>query len=165
VPNWCHNTLAVSGPEKALEAFRDKVEGEGRQQPLTFAAHVPEPGSHESYDWYTWRCNEWGTKWDASFGGAFVAIGAETMDLDKSAAWTGVRRIGDELVYKFETAWSPPLPWLVKASEQEHELEFVIRFAEVGNDFAGEVKVVAGLPMEENELSVEDVLEPEEMWF
>jgi hypothetical protein len=163
MPNWCHSTLTVQGPEEAREAFLTKVQTLDR--PLTFAAHVPEPAEHESYDWYSWRCDEWGTKWDASFGGPFVAFGAPEMDIDKSTAWQGVRRIGDELVYKFDTAWSPPMPWLVKASEQEPELAFVIRFAEVGNDYAGEIKVVQGLVIEEQGLEVEDVLEPEEMWF
>jgi hypothetical protein len=41
MPNWCHNTLTVSGEEAALAVFVEKVKTE--EQPLSFAAIIPEP--------------------------------------------------------------------------------------------------------------------------
>jgi hypothetical protein len=170
VPNWCHNTLSVQGPADRLQEFADKVKLDGIEDgkkwsiPLSFSAHVPDAAAGD--DWYEWRIQHWGTKWDASFGGSpMVALGAEGMDIEKSVAWTGVRWIDDELVFKFDTAWSPPYPWAQRASELEPDLTFGLRWAEVGHDAAGEAVWQSGLTIEENDLKVEDVLEPEEMWF
>ena len=41
MPNWCHNTLVVSGEEAELKDFIDKVKTD--EQPLTFQAIVPQP--------------------------------------------------------------------------------------------------------------------------
>ena len=45
--------------------------------------------------WYDWNIKNWGTKW-GSFNGS--------MEFDK--------KYGDEVSYKFDTAWSPPAPIL-----------------------------------------------------
>ena len=43
MPNWCHNRLKITGPEPLIRAFVERVRTE--EQPLTFAAHVPEPSA------------------------------------------------------------------------------------------------------------------------
>jgi hypothetical protein len=174
MPNWCHNTLSVQGSPDELKAFAEKVEmtyQDGSKAPLTFTVHAPMPEFPEDADvftdgWYGWALNNWGTKWDAQFAGPMVAFGADGMDVDKSTAWNGSRLIEDELVFKFDTAWSPPYAWLQQCSEQEPHLVFSLRWAEVGNGLAAEATFCAGVMTAENEdLEVEDVLEPEEMWF
>lgn len=52
MPNWCHNTLVVSGDTAALAHFVEYVrltdpETGNEVQPLTFSAHVPEPTPDE----------------------------------------------------------------------------------------------------------------------
>lgn len=238
MPNWCHNTLTVRGESEALLAFVEKVKTE--EQPLTFAAHVPElseeelaaidelsmvtcdlcggtgfrPRTQEEADrlgvhfhegavapdtadedrkgcngcldhskpweagipgtgrriegsgaWYNWRVENWGTKWDASFNGPFMALGSEGADVDATVEAQGSVLTPEIAIYKFDTAWSPPVPWVGSASEQEPDLEFELQFGEPGGDFAGRMRFVAGVTVEEEELEVEDVLAPEEMWF
>jgi hypothetical protein len=191
MPNWCHNTLTVSGDPEEVAAYVEHVkvpptkremhaggvdgpEGEYEDpgQPLSFAKDVPEPAEHDLGEggmfpgWYEWRVNHWGTKWDANFtGGSLVAFGDETADIDASEKRRGALELPGSVQYKFDTAWSPPYYWLIASSEKHPELEFVLRFGEVGNGVAGQFKVVAGLVVEETDLEVEEVLSPEEMWF
>lgn len=115
--------------------------------------------------WYVMRNSQWGTKWDASFGEPIIAIGQEGMDVDACIEAEGVTVTPEAAIYKFDTAWSPPIPWLQRTSELEPELEFELQYGEPGNDFAGRVRYVAGLCIEDVELDVSDVLAPEELWF
>lgn len=226
MPNWCHNTLTVSGEADALAVFVEKVKTE--EQPLTFAAIVPPPSEEELralethkpctmcgavgtlpeseeqaaqvgarwYDWmvvggprgddrscnvcrgsgeervgepgwYEWRCEHWGTKWDAAFedSGPFIGMGTESMDVELSKQSQVATITPTVAVYKFDTAWAPPEPVIEAASEQHPELEFVLRFAEIGEGYAGEMRYISGLAVENQPLEVTDVLAPEEMWF
>jgi len=116
--------------------------------------------------WYEWRTSNWGSKWDASFDGPFMALSAgDETDLDASVETQGATVTPTVAVYKFDTAWSPPGPFVLTASERFPELEFVLRYGEPGNGYAGQIKCVAGVTVEDEELEVEDVLAPEEMWF
>lgn len=204
MPNWCHNTLKVSGEDtEALERFvkearisdeqiakawaehQPTMEARGVQtlpeefaqkqresQPLTFSSFVPEPDVHEDEDptqlfsgWYGWRIHNWGTKWDASFDGPGSAIVTEDADLDASVETQGATITKFAAFYKFDTAWSPPVPFVHVTSAQFPTLTFTLRYAEVGNGYAGQGIYKAGDIIEETELAVEDVLAPEEMWF
>lgn len=141
--------------------------------------------------WYAWRVDHWGTKWDANVDGPPCAIGThEAIEAIRSDQEQGIRSAwaivdgaswhpedGESPVDQptevtatidFETAWSPPLPWLRAVAGQEPQLRFALRYAEPGNDFAGEVKFwTADGACEgyEADLEVEDVLPPEEQWF
>lgn len=115
--------------------------------------------------WYEWRCDHWGTKWDASFGGPFMALGNTPMDLEASVASQGATLTPTVVIFKFDTAWSPPVPFVEAASAAYPDLEFEIQFGEVGGDFAGRITFVAGVTTEEVDLDIEDVLMPEEQWF
>ncbi len=60
-------------------------------------------------DWYDWRCNNWGTKWNA----AFTEIPCE----------------GTADVY-FDTAWSPVTALMQELSKQHPECKFEYEYAE-----------------------------------
>ena len=115
--------------------------------------------------WYEWRIQNWGTKWDASFSEPFGALGAEEANPELSVQALGLTESDQVAIYKFDTAWSPPMPVIEQASEQFPELRFTLRFAEVGNGYAGEVTYQVGIEQDSKELEVEEVLAPEEMWF
>lgn len=115
--------------------------------------------------WWLWRHANWGCKWDASFGEPFLALGASEMDVDETVAALGQTVTPTMAVYKFDTPWGPPGPFVKNASEAFPELEFALRFGEPGGGFAGELRYLSGLLIAEEELEVEDVLMPEEMWF
>lgn len=214
MPNWCHNTLTVTGEEDDLTAFilavrpneerlrREWDDGaEAREffekerpedvenpdpttfeeflakvlqnQPLSFESITPTPeseGDDKSNgifpDWYAWRLENWGTKWDASFSGPFMGLMAsDEADLDATVEAQGVTLTPTVAVYKFDTAWGPPVPVTAAMAEMFPALKFSLRFGEPGGGFAGQVDFEGGELTEEAELQIEDVLAPEEMWF
>lgn len=88
-----------------------------------------------SADWYGWATANWGTKW-----GAYSVFEVEDID-------GGIR-------YRFNTAWSAPVTWLEKTSEQFPELEFTNTWKSEGGG-AGRLIVQAG-DAYENEMSEHD---------
>ncbi len=80
---------------------------------------------HEHFDWYSWRCANWGTKWNVT---------ASRSELPN----------GKELTYTFDSAWSPPEPIVRKLSEMYPDHIFELRYWEGGCDFSGEYVCVAG---------------------
>ncbi len=167
MPNWCHNTLIIEADDhRLIEEFVEAVrDDEDPAQKLSFAKLVPEPGSPDDsgYDWYSWRIENWGTKWDANFGAPFMALGTE----NSSPAETfqgGFENVG-RFTWKFETAWSPPVPWVVAASDKHPNIKFTLRYGEPGNDFAGQVVCRGGRIVSDEELPIDQVLDETEMWF
>lgn len=59
----------------------------------------------------------WGTKWD---------IEAELVSDDD-----------EYLEYEFNSAWSPPVPWLEKVAKDFPNLDFNLRYEEEGIGFMG----------------------------
>jgi len=161
MPNWCHNTLTVTGEDELVAALVKKAE---KGQPLSFEQFVSQTKSRA--DWYSWRLKHWGTKWDASFGKAGIGLSHEDgVDMEATTEAQGMTHVPGVVIWKFDTAWSPPIPIVKAMSEQHPNLEFVLRFGEVGHDFAGEIKYVDGILISEEELEVNEVLAPEEMWY
>ena len=75
-------------------------------------------------DWYNWRINNWGTKWDACEGGM------------RDSEW--------EVEATFDTAWAPPTPWLEKVSAKYKRLKFTLEYTEEGMGFEGRAYAKAG---------------------
>lgn len=146
MPNWCMNTLTITGPSETLEKLIDEVTvqvGKNDHPKLSLerldatpkalleagdmasnvALMVREPIEGEVDDWYTWRVRHWGTKWD---------IEAE-LEYD-----------GEDLIEsRFDSAWSPPLPACLTLSKRYPDLQITLEFDEPGNDFSG-VSVFGG---------------------
>ena len=91
MPNYCDNSLSIEGPHDTLRKIHDLVRGE--ENPFDFEKIIPMPADVE--DWYDWRCENWGTKWNSS--GALIV---------------------DDNTYEFDTAWSTPYEVLVELSKQ-----------------------------------------------
>jgi hypothetical protein len=168
MPNWCHNKLLVEGDMRELKRFRKRVcevpKGEEPGDPLYFSSLVPEPENPDdpSYDWYGWRIENWGTKWEPSFADPAFAFGAASAD---PGAKEKGRFLEEDLLYEFDTAWSPPSFWVEKASKMFPALRFTLSYAEVGNGFAGIETFVAGKLIQGEDKKVEEILSPDEMWF
>ena len=133
MPNWCENELDVYGSFDELTEFA--VKAKSTDEPLSFASLVPEP-TYDGYldsqitvekgspDWYNWRNENWGTKWD----------------ITEVQHYNGP----DSLGYTFETAWGPPDIWVAKVSKLYPHLKFVITYAEMGMDFGGKIEYKNG---------------------
>ena len=77
-------------------------------------------------NWYDWRVKNWGTKWPAS--------GVELCST-KVFHMTSEKPI--EIIYDFETAWSPPEPIVMKMSKMFPKLKFKLKYWEAGMGFRG----------------------------
>ena len=128
MPNWCSNTLHISGDAGKVKSFfnngiKDNVWKMSLYFPMPIELETTTSPSKESNEdlikrfghdnWYDWRCENYGTKWDA--------------DSDN---------YGDDYIH-FETAWSPPLPWLQKVAKDYPELTFRLDYSEEGMQFGG----------------------------
>lgn len=89
MPNWCQNNLKVVGTPDLITRAKEAFE---RGEFLNEFIPSPSPDDDAS-DWYTWRLDHWGTKWD---------IGGPHADCE-------VSEDGTVLTMNFDSAWSPPI--------------------------------------------------------
>lgn len=172
MPNWCENTLFVSGDKNQIEKFKKQAKGE--ETALSFANFISMPKELEgigsppdivlekeygeavkeakklakedprfglslpitkkmkkdytkrfgALNWYDWQIKHWGTKWDVD-----ASLNSENEN---------------ELVYSFDSAWSPPGAWLRKVSELFLNLKFKLEYDEPGMGFKGVMEATAG---------------------
>lgn len=118
MPNWCSNTLQVRGPFDERQRLERECCRDDGSLSLELVAPLPDLSHLERDAWHTQRTALWGTKWD----------------LDSCER----RDAGDDLIFDFCTAWSPPTAALHHLSWRYPQLEFVLSYAEGGSDFAGQ---------------------------
>ena len=132
MPNWCSNTATLTFPDvesanKFYEHYKkvksDEEHKDENDNLLSVLGYfVPEPQYNDTAEWYWWRVNNWGTKWDVSM-----------IDID----WV------DDVncVMNFDTAWGPPTiayedmedqDIIVEATYYEPGMCFVGRFGSGG---------------------------------
>lgn len=139
MPNWCSNILTVSGSvddvARARTAFAAPYDlkgnhftgdlllwnltrpyGEGQEN-----AYLNEPDA-----WYALNIQRWGTKWE---------IDAEVVESASSPT---------SVVYRFDSAWSPPEAAVAAAAAAWPTLTFHLEFDESGNDYSGLRTYAAG---------------------
>lgn len=175
MPNWCMNTLTVRGEEAPLSRFKEAAQATITQQvvlvmeqgsplshrvepldppaflPLSFEALRPSPDemnplkNPNGRGWLDYRIHAWGTKWE---------LGDDTRVED----WPDMVR------YDFDTAWTPPVPVVVAASENHPDLQFELVYGEPGCDFSGRLVLQAGEVIEQNEGVFKDSPWYEESW-
>jgi len=73
----------------------------------------------DDQDWYHWNCRNWGTKWDVA-----VVNGDEYPNTTKTITDEG------DVMYHFQTAWSPVGEVLLKLSEMYPNLNFDYEYEE-----------------------------------
>ncbi len=135
MPNWCDNRLSIHGDPEQMKLFREWL----GDKPLTLERINPLPeelkdtiaptpkGQEEKAkelvakygapDWYDWRVNNWGTKWD--------------VEMDETDSTE------NDLVYFFNSAWAPPEKAIETLSLRFPKLFFRLYYCETGCGFAG----------------------------
>jgi hypothetical protein len=139
MPNWCSNTLQISGDKEQLEMFKQKSISKSAMDVDIFlmAGCIPMPQelaicenmtpeqkaeriAKYGYDnWYDWRFENWGSKWDAQ---------EPYIEEDENG-----------LTINFDTAWSPAIPYIKQVAIMFPDLIFDLYFMETGEWFAGRV--------------------------
>ena len=150
MPNWVYNNLSIEGTEEAIAKVKAQLNkpivkqyGEDKEattysNPIfSFWNILPPPedkleeyfGTHgfadgkkqgeSEYNWYNFNNAKWGTKWD-------VAIS----DDEKCGETEITGESATHISYRFNTAWSPPLPVIEELSVQHPELTITLEYEE-----------------------------------
>ena len=96
----------------------------------------------EGNDWYNFNVREWGTKWDVG-----VSSDNEYPDTTMEDAVNGENHV---VHYNFNTAWSRPMPALIKLSSQYPDLLFTLSYEEE-TGWGGELEILRGVVISESE--------------
>jgi len=164
MPNWCMNTVRVSGPKKELKKFIETVETP--ESKFDFNGIVPMPEALKGIT--KGSCTIDGKQvnnWRVVDGKSIPVSDEELASfVEKYGArdwydwscenWGTKWNLDDEVTvnqfsdteieYTFDTAWSPPLPVIEQAAEQFPKLTFAINYEEPGNDVAGGATFIKG---------------------
>ena len=119
-PDW---TKVPLNENTVQEYSWDKPRGEVGELPVMSedpfkGLHFPSTGKQDDR-WYNWRCQNWGTKWDAY-----------SMEIDEVDMPNGFE-------VTFETAWSPPEEVCYAIKEQYDDLSISWFYDEPGCEVAG----------------------------
>lgn len=148
MPNWCTNIVIFAGTEEQINGLRSRVAAPDGSTVFSLAAIRPEPkdvaASAEGPqavvddlgieygaalgmpDWYQWRVNNWGCKWD---------VVVHDNDL---VALPGLLPPGRwALTYRFNSAWAPPLEALDFLAKSYPGV-ITLQYYEEGVNIAGE---------------------------
>lgn len=127
MPNWCTNSLTLTGKKEWIDALVKVSETDDKDIFMHLRPCI-EDAEWYSDKWYSWNCDNWGTKWDADE----VEVGScdgECIDLH------------------FQSAWSPPIAlyeylvengWEVEAYYYEEGMQFCGQFVD-GEDSSYEM--------------------------
>lgn len=135
-PNWCACRLDVIGTVEDIKRFILLVQHQESDAEkllrlvagnklkdndlFSFERIVPCDDVPES-QWYETHCARWGTKWDA----CDVECDVDSC-IDDESVW-----------FRFETAWSPPIPIIDRLHELFPAMSFTLEYEEPGVGFAG----------------------------
>ena len=125
MPNWCNNSITITGPaEKILDIWSKAQDPDSG----LINAMVPMPAELEGTtapsdgaNWYAWRCENWGTKWDVDLDGL------ELESEDGTATISGW----------FDSAWSPPTSAYETFCDENPDCSITAFYEEGGCCFVG----------------------------
>lgn len=178
MPNWVFNSLCVSGEPESITKLKEKLNQpvtkmideynfetkEYTQRevtksnpiisfwniiaPTNLEAYAKQPTYKASFDemmngagddWYSWNNRNWGTKWDV--GKWDDEEYSDTEIMDEGSGF---------IIYRFNTAWSPPFPVIQTLSKQYPELVVDLEYEEEGG-WGGEITFKNGEIIDQKE--------------
>lgn len=140
MPNHCNNQLTLANEQNLLSVLNPYLTFKGEDDyDFDFQKIIPmDEELLKGEDWYSWRVENWGTKWEG-YDGRFSY---------------------DRTAFSFETAWSPPIPVIKKLAELTGGT-FVLQYIEEGCDFCGRYVVGPNVEREEHYDGIENA--PQEL--
>ena len=147
MPNYCNNNIVITGPNSVIDKIEKIANGdkgdllqyfypmpkalEDTTAPLQKDATKEEKAKAKEnlkkygYDnWYDWRVENWGTKWDIM---EFYNINRKKIGEDES-----------EISLGFDTAWAPALGAYERFIDENSNCSLKAYYYEPGCDFMGE---------------------------
>jgi hypothetical protein len=166
MPNWCENTLIVTGdPEEVDKFVSENKDDKADTEYLLFSKAVPEP-TYEGYGdaskdktpsglptWYKWRIENWGTKWEPDGSG-----------IEETTTFVNGRPVKTKKYY-FGTAWGPANIWFEKMIDRYQPLRFSYVYGESGNDFGGAFIALDGKVISHLEGQYRDFMSSDFPWL
>ena len=133
MPNWCNNTITLTGPKEKISAIYAKaVEDNALLQQLKpmpealegTTSPAPKEGKVQPLvdgfdNWYDWRVQNWGTKWDVDMDGLELSDDGTTIN-----GW-------------FDSAWAPPIHAYEYFLTDNEDCSIKSYYYEGGMDFGG----------------------------
>ena len=159
MPNWVFNNLTIEGSEldilrlkkqvgqKYTREFAQETADGKKYEVVTYSNpifsfwNIIKPENMDAYlneestgvpdnpedpdawfksnNWYDWNIRNWGTKWDVAVTDDEEYPETKILEDEK-----------DIVIYKFDTAWAPPIPVIKKLSKQHPNLKFTLGFEE-----------------------------------
>lgn len=138
MPNWCEVDIKITGSKTRMRELLQTVTRETKNnnqrivrfiswlcpEPPEVTASLAKPESELTPFWYTWRYNNWGTKWDSD------------LEITKETA--------KQLVGTMLTAWAPPSEALVTFGQKYPDVKIEAKFFEGGMGFQGILRIDGG---------------------
>ena len=147
MPNYCNNNIVITGPNSVIDKIEKIANGDkgdllqyfypmpkalqDTTAPLQKDATKEEKAKAKEnlkkygYDnWYDWRVENWGTKWDIM---EFYNINRKEIGEDES-----------EISLGFDTAWAPALGAYERFKDKNSNCSLKAYYYEPGCDFMGE---------------------------
>jgi hypothetical protein len=167
MPNWVYNTVTIQGPKEQVDNIKATLNAPFTREhenwsiekqamvtdtytysnpvfsfwnihrPTDLVEYAKQPAhTLEGNDWYSFNNREWGTKWDVAVSDSGLHDNTELLEHMSNGEdqW---------LVYTFETAWSPPVPALIKLSNMVPNCVITLSWQEE-QGFGGEIEFVNG---------------------
>jgi hypothetical protein len=133
MPNWCNNTITLTGPKDKITALYNKAKKEDallqQLKPMPDALEgttspAPKEGKVQPLvdgfdNWYDWRVQNWGTKWD---------VDADNLELSDD---------GTTITGWFDSAWAPPIHAYEYFLTDNEDCSIKSYYYEGGMDFGG----------------------------
>ena len=130
MPNWCNNSFSITGNIESIKDLWDTAQTADNGSFGLLNAIMPMPvelegttaPSESGDNWYNWRVNNWGTKWDVTDEGLeFIDHGDGTASI---SGW-------------FDSAWAPPIGAYEQLAADFDSCVIECSYYEPGMDFGG----------------------------
>ena len=144
MPNWCNNNISITGPNSVIDKIEKIVKEEKEDNGLlnffhpmpkqlegttspSSSADKPQPMVEGFDNWYDWRVENWGTKWElCEFYGVDRQYHSEQNEGEST------------ITFGFDSAWAPPINAYEQFLRDNEDCSLKAWYYEGGCDFMGE---------------------------
>ena len=146
MPNWCDNQITITGPNSVIDKIEKIVNDESNNiengllqffHPMPKELMETEKSSDDKKmnkqpfvdgvnNWYDWRVNNWGTKWELC---EFYGVDRQYLTEQSEGEST--------ISFSFSSAWAPPIGAYEKFLENNSNCFIRAYYYEGGCDFMG----------------------------